>query len=59
LAGIGGGMSDVVRRMFEKLMTLELAVKFCYRGQNKSKRSFESLLLHGVMIGMTFYFVSF
>ena len=52
-------MSDVVRRMFEKLMTLELAVKFCYRDQNKIKLSFEWLLLHGVMIGITFYFVSF
>ena len=59
LAGVGGGLSDIVRRMFEKLMTLELVAKYCYKGQNKTKFNFESLMLHGVMIGEIFIIKSY
>ena len=44
-------MSDVVRRMFERVMTLELVAMYCYKGRNKSKFNFESLMLRSVMIG--------
>ena len=51
ISGIGGGLGDVVRRAFERIMTLELASSFCYKGQSTIKQGFENLLLKGVLIG--------
>jgi len=51
ISGNGGGLGDVVRRAFERIITLELAASYCYKGQSTVKQGFETLLLKKVMIG--------
>jgi hypothetical protein len=49
LASIGGlGLDDTVRRIMDRLMTRELALKFNWKGRGK-KRGFEALRVAKVL----------